>query len=240
MLVSMHIPSSSHFILQPAPSMLTWFCFMPHPPSPHVKLRICNWGISGGASRVVPARLSLLNPFPRKVFNFLRIFPKLSPLYPYVHPNSPTKDQKCVTFPLRNKQQVNHFLLFLFLSQAHTDCPPTTYHLGKIGILSRKKDLLGKSVTQGSPAFHNFFLYSDICTLRQWCVVALLGYSEVNVLRTLSAVAHLDPEILDDLHLTIRFTVWCIKDGKVETITAPAHTNQHQCNFSTSVRELCS
>lgn len=43
------------------------------------------------------------------------------------------------------------------------------------------------------------------------------------------------PEILDNLHLGVRFTLRHVKDRKTELITAPLTSNQHRCCFCTSV-----
>lgn len=89
-------------------SILTWTCLMPKPPPsypPALKTQkteqwIINWGVSSGAPRLVPARLSLLNRFPRKAFNFFKGFPELNPGYPHVHSQQTDQRGELGDFPL--------------------------------------------------------------------------------------------------------------------------------------------
>lgn len=128
-------------------SILTWTYLMPKPPPscpPGLKTQkteqwIINWGVSSGAPRLAPARLSLLNRFPRKAFNFLKGFSRTqSGLSTCSLPADRPKRRTGWLSPLTDKQHVNHCVLSLFLGRPTRRAPCATW--AKQVVLSRKKD----------------------------------------------------------------------------------------------------
>lgn len=121
-------------------SILTWIYLMPKPPPscrPGLKTQkteqwIINWGVSSGAPRLVPARLSLLNRFPRKAFNFLKGFSRIqSGLSTCSLPADRPKRQKGCLSPLTNS-------MWITVSCPYSRAGPsrgltTMCHLGKTG-----------------------------------------------------------------------------------------------------------